>query len=298
MKHIDVPTAILKEISGPDNFLFAIKVLIYLSLIVSGIYITHLGGSYWVAGILLLGLAFAHGVELQHQALHGAGFTSSVMNRIIGVILGLPMLVSYSSYQHLHLIHHNKVGTEDDTEFFEFNTLSENSSLFTKISSLLLVSHYREFLTRTIKSIYTSNIISGAPEIVNSRIRLEYLFMLSLLLAYGYLSFVHGPEIILHYWLIPLLVVAAPVHTFLELPEHFGCENKSEDILQNTRTIRSSSFLTWYTNGNNFHVEHHMFPLVRPENLSILNGVLSKEIRFQNNTYLEFFLRLPHLKRG
>src|ERR1700761_40129 len=48
---------------------------------------------------VLLGAAYAHGVELQHQALHQSGFQSHAASRLFGILLGLPMLVSYSSYQ-------------------------------------------------------------------------------------------------------------------------------------------------------------------------------------------------------
>jgi fatty acid desaturase len=67
---------------------------------------------------ILLGLAIAHGIELQHQAIHYTGFRNRILNIISGNLLGLPTLNSFTHYQTLHNWHHQKIGTKDDIEFF------------------------------------------------------------------------------------------------------------------------------------------------------------------------------------
>ncbi len=57
-------------------------------------------------------------------------------------------------------------------------------------------------------------------------------------------------------WLLPFLV-AMPLHFLVELPEHILCDTSSIDVLRNTRSITGSWITTWYTNGNNLHIEHH-----------------------------------------
>ena len=74
-------------------------------------------------GIVLLGVMFAHGVELQHQALHGQGFRHRGVNEFFGVLLGLPMLVSFAAYQASHLRHHRHLGTPQNREFFDYGCL-------------------------------------------------------------------------------------------------------------------------------------------------------------------------------
>lgn len=279
----------LISISGPDNIMFLTKVSVYFGLIACGLYVVLFEPINAVVGMLILGLAFAHGVELQHQALHGSGFSNPMITRVIGFILGLPLLVSYSSYQYLHFVHHDKVGTKDDTEFFEFNTLSKESSIFVKLSSFFLFPHYREFFRRTIKSLRSHNIIDKCDIATCKKVRSEYLLMALIIGTWSLASIYYQNFLILYVWLIPLLVVAAPIHSLIELPEHFGCNNKSENILENTRTIKSNFFLTWFTNGNNYHVEHHMYPLVRPEKARAMSKILTGKIRYYNNTYCDFF---------
>ena len=74
-------------------------------------------------GQVVLGLMFAHAVELQHQSLHGTGLATARGNRWVGRLLGLPMLVSYSHYRARHLRHHRYLGTSRDTEFFQYDAV-------------------------------------------------------------------------------------------------------------------------------------------------------------------------------
>ncbi|MFG2792780.1 fatty acid desaturase [Streptomyces sp. NPDC048419] len=73
-------------------------------------------------GVLILGAAYTHAVELQHQCLHHSAFRNARWHRIVGVPLGTPMFVSYSHYRVRHLQHHRYLGTPQDTAFFGFDT--------------------------------------------------------------------------------------------------------------------------------------------------------------------------------
>src|SRR5579872_743945 len=68
-----------------------------------------------------LGLIFVHMIELQHELLHGLGIKNGWVNKIIGYILGLPMLVMYADYQYNHINHHKYLGTPQNKEFFDYN---------------------------------------------------------------------------------------------------------------------------------------------------------------------------------
>lgn len=96
-----------------------IKLLVYLLAVSLGVWLTTLQSVFFLAmGIVLLGVMYAHGVELQHQVLHGDGTGNRAIDRVAGIVLGAPMLVSYTHYQYTHLRHHRDLGTDRDKEFF------------------------------------------------------------------------------------------------------------------------------------------------------------------------------------
>ena len=84
--------------------------------------------------------------------------------------------------------------------------------------------------------------------------------------AFVTLSIVFQTWIFVKLWFIPFLF-SIPTHALVELPEHFGCNGQTPDVLKNTRSIRAGRFLIWFTNGNNYHAEHHWLPSVPTDKL-------------------------------
>ena len=85
--------------------------------------------------------------------------------------------------------------------------------------------------------------------------------------------------VVLALWVVPLVLSAEAAHFLIELPEHFGCDKPTRDVMTNTRTVMASRFMFWLTNGNNYHVEHHYSPQVPVERLPELHRLLSPRIK-------------------
>ena len=277
--------------SKTNGCVFGMKVTLWVLLTIWGVEAAL--SSSWpiaVAGTLLTGLMFAHGVELQHQALHNTGFQSRLLNEIAGIALGAPMLVSFALYQVSHLRHHRHLGTPKNHEFFEYGDqygrggLSAVRHVFLRFS---MIQHYWGFLAGTARALLIRR-FPGETAPVSRRIRRDHLVMLGALLAVGAISHFLGGKFLLYGWLLPLLLVAAPVHALIELPEHYRCDTDSTDSFRNSRSIRSTPFLTWFTNGNNLHVEHHLLPGLPIERLHELHERIAPRIKYLCPTYVSF----------
>lgn len=273
------------DILGTSNSAFLAKVIVWASLLATGITL-FFDNVWWKqqVGTALGVLMIVHGVELQHQALHNTGFTSRTLNRIVGFFLGLPLFISYAHYKDRHLHHHQHLGTPLDSEFFQYSK-EKHQNAISLVSSLLMLPHW----VRVGRLIFAALANRSVGPIHNAKnhpaIRTDYL-LFSLAVAALCLAAVglHNPN-----WLKVLFLafLAAPVHTLIELPEHFGCTGGT-DIYRNTRSIRSNRLMTWFTNGNNFHVEHHLISSVIPERLHILHQRVCPQIVFFNSSYREF----------
>ena len=106
--------------------------------------------------------------------------------------------------------------------------------------------------------------------------------------AMAILSVVFKTTIFLKLWFFPLLI-AIPTHALIELPEHWGQDHGTLDVASNTRTIRAGWFGCWYTNGNNYHIEHHWLPGVPNDRFPELHRVI--EDRIASETYPAFYRR-------
>jgi fatty acid desaturase len=267
-------------------FLFRLSICVLLAG-GSMVLIVATRGVLSFVGMFLLGLIYAHAVELQHQALHSTAFPSKFWNRLVGYFLGLPMLVSYSDYQHSHLQHHRLLGTKDDREFFNYG-YDHLTSLKPLLRHLLMVGHYRD-VSRFIFNAVLGRTRPGISKRETAvHVRSEYQGMAILIALMVGLSIYFKTGLFLKIWFIPLLV-AIPTHALIELPEHWGRDHGTLDVRSNTRTIRASWFGYWFTNGNNYHIEHHWLPAVPNDRFPELHRAISDEIEV--DTYPAFYLR-------
>lgn len=275
----------------PEGILFGAKLCVAVTLMVLGanMVLTESAG-FLIFGILILGAMFTHCIELQHQCLHYTAFKSRRLNRIVGFILGLPSLVSFSHYQFKHLHHHRYLGTEMDGEFFSYQNVEQGSESFNLIFAAFDYRRIVELAKIFAKAVLGHQIDPKINSDKANRIRHEYLAMLALIATATAASvFLGAVEYIFLLWLLPLVLVAEPLHFFVELPEHFGCQKSNPSPFFNTRSITSNKFLFWFTNGNNLHVEHHLFQNAPISELPKIHEQVRNRLRYSNQTYVEFF---------
>lgn len=279
-----------KDLISNNPLTFILKFSLWVCMIILGIYFVDMP-SYWVQvlGVIIVAMMFAHGVELEHQALHSTGTGNRWLDMKLGFILGLPLLISVCHYQDRHLHHHQHVGMPDDSEFFQFSKEDNNRPL-RLVANLLMLPH----LTMVAKLVWASWTGGSIGRVYNKlnqrRIRRDYaLFGVIIILVV--LATVYSLFNIVLLLAFPL---AACIHTLVELPEHWGCA-KTSSVFENTRTVRAGWLVTWFTNGNNYHVEHHFAPALRPEALRVLHVRISSRIVYLNDSYFDlirkFFIK-------
>jgi fatty acid desaturase len=290
---------------------FAGKVLSLLALLGLSAYIvqTQQGWLRFLAQVCIAGL-LAHGTELVHQCLHKTGTHIASVDRAIGTILGFTTLLSFSHYQYWHFHHHKHNGSEKDRESFGYAypmMLSKRRlvRVFGAVVHLSMVFYFYQTLQRAILGCTgrlarsTTSIEFGPPPTVAKTIQREYA-AIGVILLCVIATVVFGLTTALNVWLIPL-IVWAPIHALIELPEHFHCDHPHRGERNNTRSIRAGQFMAWFTNGNCFHVGHHENMRVPMHNLRKYEEMLRKDEAFKHEeeSYFCFFRRLAlYILRG
>ena len=241
------------------------------------------------AGVLLLAAMYTHAVELQHQCLHHSAFRRALPHRLVGVPLGIPLLVVYSHYRVRHLQHHRYLGTPQDTEFFGFDT-RRPLTLGVLVRGLLDYPRLAGVGLDVLRSAtgrwrYAHGEIAPA---MRRRVVVEHLLLGGVVLAAVGLALTGHGAYPLRLWVLPLLV-AVPLHFLVELPEHLLCDTDTTDVLRNTRSIRGSWLSTWFTNGNNLHIEHHAAMSVPINQLPARHEETRRYGQHVQRTYGEFY---------
>ncbi|MDF3808921.1 MULTISPECIES: fatty acid desaturase [Rhodopseudomonas] len=209
-----------------------------------------------VAAALLLGLAYAHGLELQHEALHAILLPTPRGNRLVGALLGLPMLTTYTDTRLRHLHHHRFVGTTRDIYDRSCRDFASSGAV---IAHVLSAGRLRDFIT-TLGALAANR----ADPILKGRAyalaRNE--FVITAIVMAALLAFAAAIDLrlVLWGWLVPALLVAPVIHFLMTSPEHVGRERASRDPARNSRTYPASPLWNYLINYDNYHIEHHLRP--------------------------------------
>jgi fatty acid desaturase len=251
----------------------------------------------------LLALLFAHTTELVHQCLHKTATGFGAWDRVFGVLLGLPTLVSYYYYQFWHLWHHRKNGTVEDRESFgyAYDLLKSPSRRIRWLGFLLhlsMVVHYWSAGRRmclAVRGRLQGELRREAPGIpgrVARKIQTNYQLMAAGLLSSVAVSALFQTTLLIDLWLIPLLLWG-PVHALIELPEHICCDYPVSDPRKNTRSLQAGWFMRWLTNNNCNHVGHHSDMLVPMGKLVEYERHMFRREKFKylEKSYPSFYLR-------
>jgi fatty acid desaturase len=270
------------------KFWFAMVLIALCCLIILG------SGAFLLkvpAGIVL-GLLYAHLIELQHEALHEHAFRSRRLNRLYGIACGVFMLSSYSAYKYEHLRHHASLGKPGNREFFNYR-FSGLDSWSGFVRAAFHLGRYLDVLRDIARSLVGLPLPNVSHARDTKRIQVEYRLFAVLLLAVLVYTSATGDLFFVWAWWLPALLVAEPTHFFIEMPEHFGLDTQTNpDVLANTRTIKAGRFAQWFTNFNNLHTAHHFHQGVPMARSRELNQLVTSKFQEVEISYLAFYRKV------
>ncbi|MEH6720466.1 MAG: fatty acid desaturase [Aurantimonas endophytica] len=206
-----------------------------------------------IAGLAIL---YAHGLELQHEALHGILLPGERANRFAGFVLGAPMLAGFTDTRIRHLHHHRHVGTPGDVFDRSCRDFRSPRALFLHVFEP----------DRLLRFAGTTMAMAGGRKTGPhgrrsfAMARHEQILLAGLALALLAAGLGAAPRLLLVGWLIPAFVVAPPLHFLMTAAEHLGRPTATRRAEENARSYRAPAVWSYLVNFDNYHVEHHLCP--------------------------------------
>ncbi|WP_206453493.1 fatty acid desaturase family protein [Aurantimonas marina] len=230
-------------------------------------------GPYTFAATFGLAVLYAHGLELQHEALHGIFLSGETANRLAGSLLGAPMLASFTDTRIRHLHHHRHVGTPADV-------FDRSCRDFASRRALLLHVFDPARLPAFLRATFVLA-RGGRPGPFGSkslaRARTEHLALAALAIGLIVAGGLLAPRLLVLGWLVPAFLIAPPLHFLMTAPEHLGRDPASRDLTQNTRSYRAPAVWSYLVNYDNYHLEHHRYPALPFHRLPALHALRTGE---------------------
>ena len=275
----------LKTLNERSDVMGALQMASHLSAIILSGYAHFLAlGSWWVLLTgFILGVLVNFLYAAQHELSHATVFKTVKLNEFFGRFIGFWMLFPRDFDQIMHFAHHR--WTQDWEKDGEL--VREPFSLKTYILWFFGLTYWKVRIfgiVRRARGIIIEPYIKEAENtkvIFESRIHiLGYLFIF--LISIYFQSWAA-----ITFWLLPL-IITKPVHQLQNTIEHLGLSHE-KDILQNTRSTKTSFLMRWMCWQMPYHTAHHTFPSVPFWKLKKLNDKIQTNAgRVYKMGYIEF----------
>ncbi|HBL31297.1 MAG TPA: hypothetical protein DD490_31095 [Acidobacteria bacterium] len=236
----------------------------------------------WIPAALIQGFNLLGYLILLHEQVHKVIFTKSHprLERLLGLLYGMPCFVAATQFNIWHLDHHNELGHGADDP--------KRAHLSPKKNARWLKLLY---LTPVLFPIYMRGAgreVATYPPDKQRAIRRERMLNLAFHLALaGSLAFFGGFWAMFRVWMLPLFFCFPPVFVLNRLGQHYDID--PTDPAKWTTLVNGNPVWRFLFLWSNFHVEHHYYQRVPFYNLTQLNRRLQpfyRQIGLRNHTYL------------
>jgi len=272
----DIPRLLTKEeirdLSRIDSVKFSAAALLEFGLIAAAVWISE---TWWnpviyVLAVIVVGSRINGLGALMHDAAHYRGYTNRQLNDFVGELLALPTSSSMAGYRNTHFAHHRELNSENDPDWQRNYGLEEYEFPAPPRRMLIQIMQYLSGL-KTGTAVFGFHKNKETRDIPAAVARARLFFFAALLFSSIVLGFW---QLLLLYWIIPLLTVFLAIRYIRSVAEHYAVEH--ENVLNESRTVLAPVWELWLIApwGLNYHLEHHLFPGVPCFRLGELHRLL------------------------
>jgi fatty acid desaturase len=278
--HSDIPRTTMKELIRRSDNVALRDTILWLALIVGsaagGIYFW---GTWWcVPFFFVYGVLYGSSSDSRwHEGGHGTAFKTRWMNDVVYEIASFMVMRNPVQWRWSHARHHTDtiiVGRDAEIAVMRPPALLKSALMFT---GLLDFRFSLPTLFRQAFSGLNAEEESYIPEMERGR---------AVIAARWHVAIYVGAVLVaLATWsVLPLMLIGLPRiygswHMVMTgLLQHIGLADNVTDHRLNTRTVYMNPISRWIYWNMNYHVEHHMFPMVPYHALPALHELVKHDL--------------------
>lgn len=249
--------------------------------------------AWWFMAWLLLGNA-----AVVHEALHSHLFRSRFVNRVVGTVAGLTVMLPFAVYKAFHLGHHQHTVDGEDPEGIPPAIPSRLAYALVLIGGPIWLA---QILWDGVSAVFGRGPWWVRNEVQRREITVSMAFWVASLLVIA-AALAIAPGALVDVWLAPWLLMLTVLFPLALMPEHYGGA-AGGGVFDTTRTVVSGPLVRWLLWNNNFHTAHHLAPGVVHQNLPRAHQLIERDMtpfwlrRSYLATHAAFFRQLPWLVR-
>jgi len=285
MKNISsqlVPPEVLRQLTRRSDFKGLVQLTLHLfCILITGLTILSTFESAWLIPALAL-----HGIVLisvfapLHETIHYTAFKSRWLNNVVAAVFGFILFLPFQYFRAYHYVHHRHTQNPGkDPELI-------GKKPFTRLSYAWYLSGlptWKEHLKAIWDHAHGKVEASYLLERSHPKIIKEARIYLGLYLCLFLFSVLSGNTWLLWFWIIPVLIGQPFLRLYL-MAEHSDCD-RSENMLENSRTTYASPIINFLAWNMPYHAEHHYLASVPFHALPALHAYTGQQVKHRGESY-------------
>ncbi|NBZ89839.1 fatty acid desaturase family protein [Stagnihabitans tardus] len=298
--HSEVPRKVMKELmTRSDGPAIRDTVLLYGLMVLFAALGIALWPSWWSAPFwLAYGVLYGSASDSRwHECSHGTAFRTPWMNDLVYQIASFMIMRNSATWRWSHARHHSEtyfVGRDPEIAIMRPTEMAKLILNFAGILDVL------KFIPNLVQNALTGPTAAERTFVPQAEWpKVQRVAQVHLCIYLATLALAVATQSIL-----PLMIVGLPRlygawhHVMTGLLQHGGLADNVIDHRLNSRTVLMnpiSRFIYW---NMNYHVEHHMFPMVPYHALPRLHEIIKDDLPAPNRSIAEGFREMwPAIKR-
>ena len=247
----------------------------------------------WPLLMLPLGIQQVFLFTLLHETVHLTSFRSVWLNKLVGRVCSIILILPADWFRYFHLAHHRFTQEPDkDPELAEPKP-ETIAQYVVHISGFAL---WRGQVTAMFRNAMRTNDDSFVPARGKTKVMREAQIMIAFYMSLFAGSLWTGSTILLWTWIVPLLLGQPFLRLYL-LAEHGRCAYVA-NMFENTRTTFTNRVVRWLAWNMPYHAEHHVYPAVPYHKLPAFHARTREHLQVTEDGYARFNVKFAQqLKR-
>jgi|TARA_B110000438_G_scaffold93570_1_gene93049 fatty acid desaturase len=293
----------IKELSKRSNLPGLIHFLVYFASLIFLGYLSYISWGTWFFLIFffIYSTIYTFAIANTHETVHRTAFKTRWINEVFCYISFFQLHSEPLSFRWSHTFHHSKtLQTEGEYDHeIEVTRPTDLIRFFLKFIPLtdLFYIHQSSFvnITKLAFGIMSASNKITAPKDQQKKITRNARFLLLIWFLIIFVSFYFNTLwLVIFYFLPPF--VGRPIHFAVNVTQHLAAKVDTKDHRLSTHTVILNPILSFYYWHMEYHIEHHMFPMVPSYNLKKLRKEIESELPTPFNGLYDFYSKvLPFL---